>query len=77
MNKAERAHKALLEAADAVEDLPAGVRTFNIFGLPMVNAQTLRDEAKAIMRRVNTAAEAMEESRPKDDDYDDSDIPIS
>lgn len=61
MNKAERAYQALNEAADALDDLPAGVRTQTLFG-PMFDTRLLRKEATAIVRKVNTAAEALEDA---------------
>lgn len=50
--KIQRAVTALRETADALDDLPPMMRrTAALFSMPMVNIETLRDEAQWLEHR--------------------------
>lgn len=58
MTKADTAVRALREAADALDALPATLRRFSLLGGPIVVAEQLRNEAAHIETIVAALQEA-------------------
>lgn len=62
MNKIERAMKTLMDCADALDDLPSGLRRQAILGGFFVTSERLREEAEWLKARYDAMVEGLKES---------------